>query len=131
MIEEEFVKYVVCNLVDHPDDVKIKQSDDRKGVLLELTVNPEDLGRVIGHKGNTVQAIRSVLRALGTKNGQRYNLKVINTDEERLTESEEETKVNNDSNAGVENSTTEKVENDDDNLKKLRSDLADLRDSEL
>ncbi len=131
MIEEEFVKYVVCNLVDHPDDVKIKRSDDRKGVLLELTVNPEDLGRVIGHKGNTVQAIRSVLRALGTKNGQRYNLKVINTDEERLTESEEETKVNNDSNAGVENSTTEKVENDDDNLKKLRSDLADLRDSEL
>lgn len=128
MIEEEFVKYIVSNLVEHPDDIKIERKDDKRGVLLELSVNPDDLGRVIGHKGNTVQAIRSVLRALGIKNGKRYNLKVVNTDQE--TEADKAA-VQSDDDHPVEKSATETVENADNNLEKLRNDLADLRDSEL
>jgi hypothetical protein len=46
-------------------------------VLLELTVDPEDLGRVIGKRGATAQSLRTLLRALGTKNDARYNLKII------------------------------------------------------
>jgi hypothetical protein len=46
-------------------------------VLLELTVDPEDLGRVIGKRGATAQSLRTLLRALGTKNDARYNLKIV------------------------------------------------------
>ena len=55
---------------------------DEKGVLLALTVDPEDVGRVIGKRGITAQSIRTLLRALGTKNDARYNLKIENTDGE-------------------------------------------------
>ena len=47
-IDQQFVEYVVKSLVEHPDDVMVERMIDEKGVLLTLTVNPEDLGRVIG-----------------------------------------------------------------------------------
>jgi len=65
-IDEQFVEYVVKSLVEHPDEVKIARRVDEKGVLLELTVHPEDLGRVIGKRGATAQSLRTLLRALGT-----------------------------------------------------------------
>ncbi len=76
-IDEQFVEFVVKSLVTKPDAVKIERRIDEKGVLLELTVDPEDLGRVIGKRGATAQSIRTLLRALGTKNDARYNLKII------------------------------------------------------
>lgn len=76
-IDEQFVEYIVKSLVGKPEAVVIERRIDEKGVLLELTVDPEDLGRVIGKKGATAQSIRSLLRALGTKNGARYNLKIV------------------------------------------------------
>ncbi|MFZ1249354.1 MAG: KH domain-containing protein [Candidatus Saccharimonadales bacterium] len=79
-IDEQFVEYVVKSLVGHPDDVKIDRRVDEKGVLLELTVNPEDLGRVIGKRGATAQSLRTLLRALGTKQEARYNLKIVDVD---------------------------------------------------
>jgi hypothetical protein len=76
-IDEQFVEFVVKSLVNKPDSVKVERRIDEKGVLLELTVDPEDLGRVIGKRGATAQSIRTLLRALGTKNDARYNLKII------------------------------------------------------
>ena len=76
-IDQEFVEYVVKSLVGNPDAVVIERRIDEKGVLLELTVDPEDLGRVIGKRGATAQSIRTLLRALGTKNDARYNLKIV------------------------------------------------------
>jgi len=76
-IDQQFVEFVVKSLVGNPDKVEIKRSVDEKGVLLELTVDQEDLGRVIGKRGATAQSIRTLLRALGTKNEARYNLKII------------------------------------------------------
>ena len=76
-IDEEFVAYVVKSLVGNPDAVTIERRIDEKGVLLELTVDPEDLGRVIGKRGATAQSLRTLLRALGTKNEARYNLKIV------------------------------------------------------
>jgi len=78
-IDQQFVEYIVKSLVGHPDEVKVERRIDEKGVLLELTVNPEDLGRVIGKRGSTAQSLRTLLRALGTKNDARYNLKIIDT----------------------------------------------------
>lgn len=76
-IDQQFVEYVVKSLVSNPDAVSIERRIDEKGVLLELTVDPEDLGRVIGKRGATAQSIRTLLRALGTKNDARYNLKIV------------------------------------------------------
>ncbi|MBP9761745.1 KH domain-containing protein [Candidatus Saccharibacteria bacterium] len=79
-IDEQFVEYVVKSLVEHPEEVKIARRVDEKGVLLELTVNAEDLGRVIGKRGATAQSLRTLLRALGTKHEARYNLKIVDVD---------------------------------------------------
>ena len=76
-IDEQFVEFVVKSLVNKPDAVKVNRTIDEKGVLLELTVDPEDLGRVIGKRGATAQSIRTLLRALGIKNDARYNLKIV------------------------------------------------------
>ncbi len=76
-IDQQFVEYIVKSLVSKPDQVVIERRIDEKGVLLELTVDPEDLGRVIGKRGATAQSLRTLLRALGTKNDARYNLKIV------------------------------------------------------
>lgn len=79
-IDQQFVEYIVKSVVGNPDAVEIKRTVDERGVLLELTVAPEDLGRVIGKRGSGAQAIRTLLRALGTKNDARYNLKIVDND---------------------------------------------------
>ncbi len=76
-IDQQFVEFIVKSLVSSPDAVKVERRIDEKGVLLELTVDPEDLGRVIGKRGATAQSLRTLLRALGTKNDARYNLKIV------------------------------------------------------
>jgi predicted RNA-binding protein YlqC (UPF0109 family) len=76
-IDQQFIEYVVKSLVSNPDDVIVERIIDEKGVLLTLTVNPEDLGRVIGKRGATAQSLRTLLRALGTKQEARYNLKIV------------------------------------------------------
>ena len=80
-IDQQFVEYIVKTLVNNPDKVVVDRKIDEKGVLLSLTVDPEDVGRVIGKRGVTAQSIRMLLRALGTKQDARYNLKIVNTDE--------------------------------------------------
>ncbi len=76
-IDQQFVEFIVKSLVSNPDEVSVERRIDEKGVLLELTVDPEDLGRVIGKRGATAQSLRTLLRALGTKNDARYNLKIV------------------------------------------------------
>jgi len=82
-IDQQFVEFVIKSIVGNPDAVSIVRSVDEKGVLLELTVDPEDLGRVIGKRGATAQSVRTLLRALGTKNEARYNLKIVDNGEPR------------------------------------------------
>lgn len=80
-IDQQFIEFVVKSLVNNPDAVEVERTIDEKGVLLELTVDPEDLGRVIGKRGATAQSLRTLLRALGTKNDARYNLKIVDNGE--------------------------------------------------
>src|SRR6185369_3375481 len=80
-IDQQFVEFIVKSLVSKPEAVTIERRIDEKGVLLELTVDPEDLGRVIGKRGATAQSLRTLLRALGTKNDARYNLKIVDNGE--------------------------------------------------
>jgi len=71
-----FLEYVVKALVDNPNDVKIDRTVDEMGVLISLTVNPADMGKIIGRMGNTAKAIRTLLRIIGMKNNARVNLKI-------------------------------------------------------
>ncbi|MBV9159267.1 MAG: KH domain-containing protein [Candidatus Kaiserbacteria bacterium] len=74
--DQQFLEYVVKALVDHPEDVKIGRTVDEMGVLLTLSVNKDDMGKVIGRSGATAKAIRTVLRVVGMKNDARVNLKI-------------------------------------------------------
>lgn len=75
--DKDFIEYVVKNIVDHPDDVHLERTIDDRGVLLTLSVNPEDMGKIIGKAGGTAKAIRTLLRVLGAKDEARYNLKIV------------------------------------------------------
>jgi len=80
--DKEFVEYVVKAIVDHPDRVEVKRSIDEMGVLIELTVSPEDMGKIIGKEGKTAKSIRTLLRVLGAKNDARLNLKIVEPEKE-------------------------------------------------
>lgn len=128
-IDQQFVEYIVKSLVGNPDDVVLERIIDEKGVLLTLTVNPDDLGRVIGKRGMTAQSLRTLLRALGTKNDARYNLKIVNNDDDRENYT---TSSDSDSSEAVKNSSDEPVENDESDLaKNTRKELAELDDLDI
>ncbi|HEU4715930.1 MAG TPA: KH domain-containing protein [Candidatus Saccharimonadales bacterium] len=126
-IDQQFVEYVVKSLVSNPDDVVVERLIDEKGVLLTLTVHPDDLGRVIGKRGVTAQSLRTLLRALGTKNDARYNLKIVNNDDER--ENYEATAPMPEE--AVKNLTDEDVDNESTLAKNTRKELAELDDLDI
>lgn len=128
MIEQQFVEYVVKELVDNPDQVKVNRIEDDRGVLLELTVAPDDLGRVIGRHGATAQSLRNILRALGVKNGARYNLKIVDTDRGEVNDATTENDEHVDT---VDNFDGDTVENTVSRTEKLREDLAELDDLDI
>ncbi len=74
--DKQFLEYIVKELVDNPDSVKVDRSVDEMGVLLMLDVHSEDMGKIIGRQGATAKAIRTLLRVVGMKNNARVNLKI-------------------------------------------------------
>lgn len=74
--DKAFLEYIVKTLVDFPNDVKIDRTVDEMGVLITMTVNSADMGKIIGRQGNTAKAIRTLLRVIGMKNNARVNLKI-------------------------------------------------------
>ncbi len=150
-IDQQFIEYIVKSLVGHPDDVVVDRIVDEKGVLLTLTVNPEDLGRVIGKRGATAQSLRSLLRALGTKNDARYNLKIVDVDRpegerdmprQKPAPVADDTTVSDDAastsdwndasdDVAVDSSAGKPVEKESDLAAKTRAELADLDDLDI
>lgn len=74
--DRDFVEYVVKQIVNHPENVKVERKIDEMGVLITLDVNPEDMGMIIGREGATAKALRTLLRVIGAKNNARVNLKI-------------------------------------------------------
>lgn len=74
--DQEFLEYVVRALVDAPDAVQVVRTVDEMGVLLTLSVAPEDMGKIIGRDGNIAKALRTLLRVVGMKHNARVNLKI-------------------------------------------------------
>lgn len=149
-IDQQFIEYIVKSLVIYPDDVRVDRIIDEKGVLLSLTVNQEDLGRIIGKRGVTAQSLRTLLRALGTKYDARYNLK-IESDEQANDGSYEAPAVSSETvsepavaafdsasqsnyspfSEPVKNSTEAPVEKTYDYSKKTRAELAEFDDLDI
>ena len=151
-IDQQFVEYIVKTLVNNPEKVAVERTIDERGVLLSLTVDPEDVGRVIGKRGVTAQAIRVLLRALGTKQDARYNLKIVNTDDgegrrertesepaeeladERASVEEDEEEPEDELEAEEDVDDEESEENEEESselAEKTRAELADLDDLDI
>jgi predicted RNA-binding protein YlqC (UPF0109 family) len=148
-IDQQFVDYIVKSLVSNPDAVIVERRIDEKGVLLELTVDPEDLGRVIGKRGATAQSLRTLLRALGTKNDARYNLKIVDNGVDGESHHTGGSRVSDDTasqddsgvaavSSGSSDDNDDTVQNDEGNaedensrMNKTRRELADLDDLDV
>ncbi len=76
MEDQAFLEYTVRALVDNTDAVVVTRSVDEMGVLLTLTVSPDDMGKIIGRDGNIAKALRTLLRVVGMKHNARVNLKI-------------------------------------------------------
>ncbi len=74
---KKLVEEIVKLLVDKPNEVKVNEIAGEQAVVLELSVAKEDLGKVIGKRGHTAQAIRTILNAAGMKAKKRYLLQII------------------------------------------------------
>lgn len=74
--DQEFLEYVVKAIVNNPDEVKTTRTVDERGVLITLDLHPTDMGYVIGRRGQTARAIRTLLKVVGAKNNARVNLKI-------------------------------------------------------
>lgn len=129
-IDQQFVEYIVKTLVNNPDKVSIDRTIDEKGVLLSLEVDPEDVGRIIGRRGATAQSIRTLLRALGTKNDARYNLKIVNNDDYEGKPAETAAPAEDAEEAGESEDDLPKAPASD-LAEKTRAELADLDDLDI
>jgi predicted RNA-binding protein YlqC (UPF0109 family) len=77
-MSEEVLDFIARNLVDNPDDVEITSRDDGEGgILLELRVHPDDMGKVIGKRGRTAKAIRTMVKAAATREGVNASVEIV------------------------------------------------------
>ena len=76
-VDRDFVEYIVKQIVNKPDEVEVTRKTDEMGVLIEVKVNQEDMGLLIGRSGSTAKAIRILARIIGIRNNARVNLRIV------------------------------------------------------
>jgi len=74
---KELLEYIVSKLVDRPDQMKVEAFDEDDGLVLELSVDSEDMGKVIGRQGRVAQALRQVMRAAGMRDDRRVVVEIV------------------------------------------------------
>ena len=77
----ELIEYIAKSLVDHPDEVRVRQTGSGERVRVELSVAPGDMGRIIGKSGKVANAIRTVLRVAAEREGKQATLDVVEPEE--------------------------------------------------
>ena len=75
-LDKNFLESIIKSIVSVPDAVSVERTVDERGVLLTLKIDPSDMGFVIGRRGQTAQAIRTLLKVVGARNNSRVNLKI-------------------------------------------------------
>jgi predicted RNA-binding protein YlqC (UPF0109 family) len=79
----DLVGYIVRSLVDHPDEVQVSQTGRSRAHTVEVRLNPEDVGRVIGKSGKNIEAVRALVKAAAVRDHARVNVEVVTEDDER------------------------------------------------
>jgi predicted RNA-binding protein YlqC (UPF0109 family) len=74
---EEFVAYIIKNLVSRPDAVQVTAKEGAEMLKLEIRVAPEDVGKMIGRKGNTINALRTIVRTVATRLGRQVQVELM------------------------------------------------------
>ncbi|MBN1953505.1 MAG: KH domain-containing protein [Anaerolineae bacterium] len=74
---KELVEYIAKALADYPDQVQVSEIEGENSLILELRVAPDDMGRIIGKKGQTANAMRALIRVLAAKQGKRVTLEIV------------------------------------------------------
>jgi uncharacterized protein len=74
---KEFIEYLVKNLVDDPNDVNVNCYEGERGLVVEVKVNPLDVGKVVGRKGNTIKALRTISMMICARLGHRVRVEII------------------------------------------------------
>ena len=81
---KELLEYIIPNIVNHPEDVVINETESDGTITLSIKVNPEDMGRVIGKSGKVIKAIRQIGRIIAIKRGVRVNIDVVDEGREEV-----------------------------------------------
>lgn len=74
---KQLVEMIIKALVDHPDEIEITEVEGEKTIIYELKVNDSDVGKIIGKHGKTINSIRTLLRAVVTKEGKKVMLEIL------------------------------------------------------
>ena len=74
---EEFVAYLVKNMVNQPEMVDIRAMEGQRGTLIEIRVAPEDVGKVVGRKGNVIRSLRTLAMIIGARLNHRFHLEIV------------------------------------------------------
>lgn len=74
---EGFLEYVIKNLVNHPEDLKINKVVGKKDTIFEIYVNHQDIGKVIGKNGSVIRSIRNIINAVNIKDKKNYFVEII------------------------------------------------------
>lgn len=74
---KELLEYIIKTIVQHPEEVEVREVEGTKSVILEVRVAPEDRGRVIGKQGQTVKALQTIIRVAGLKKGKKVVIEVL------------------------------------------------------
>jgi len=73
----EFVRYVLSQICDDTSAIELESKDDERGTLISISVSKEDMGKLIGKSGQTIDALRLLVRTIGARDGAKINLKVL------------------------------------------------------
>lgn len=90
MALKDLAEYLVKSLADHPEKVELEEHEEDDTVLIELKISPEDVGKIIGKNGNTINAIRTVLQTAASSHNKRAKLEVMDQGDLRVEANVEE-----------------------------------------
>jgi len=74
---KNFVEYLLVRLIDHPDDLKVTEEQTPEGLKILVTVNPEDMGRVIGKAGKVIKAVRKLVQVKAARDGVFVRVEIV------------------------------------------------------
>ena len=90
---EEFVAYIIKNLVSKPQDVRVSSSSDQEKLRIEIVVAQEDVGKVIGKRGSTINALRTIVRTVSTRLGRKVQVELIQSAQSKESCKEDSTQL--------------------------------------